>query len=103
MKKEEILARSRAEKKDEGTEFVLGKGRLYGVLGMTIMYLALLIFNFFYDQSNAALFTVYWFYLGFELLGRYKVIKQTGLLFSAIMGILAGLGFAAAHIICVVR
>ena len=37
MNREEILALSRAEKKDEGEEFALGKGRLYGEAALTFM------------------------------------------------------------------
>ncbi len=55
MKKEEILEKSRAEKKDEGVEFALEKGRLYGVTGMTLLYFALLIFNCIYKQNKGVL------------------------------------------------
>lgn len=103
MKKDEILAKSRAEKKDEGTEYALGKGRLYGISAMTIIYLALLVFNWVYSQSNYTLFGMYWIYLGFELLGRYKVTKQPILLCGAIIGILACAGFIFAYVISIVR
>ncbi|WP_157764420.1 DUF6442 family protein [Paenibacillus riograndensis] len=38
MKKEEILQKSREEKKDEGKEFIFNKGRKSGVIGMVIMF-----------------------------------------------------------------
>ena len=103
MNKEEILAKSRAEKRDEGAEYALDKGRMYGILGMTLMYLLLLIFNWTYDQNCSSLFAMYWMYLGFELLGRNKVTRQKALLVGGIFSILAGIGFAAAHVIGVVR
>ena len=103
MKKEEILARSRAEKKDEGTEYAMGKGRLYGIAAMTIIYLALLSFNWVYRQNSDTLFAMYWIYVGFELLGRYKVTKKPVLLFGAVMGILACAGFLTAYVIRIVR
>ncbi len=103
MKKEEILARSRAEKRDEGVEFELGKGRLYGITGMTVLYLALLIFNWVYNQNNSSLFAMYWTYLAFEMLGRYRVIKKKSLLAGGILSAMAAAGFLIAHIITVVR
>ena len=103
MKKEEILARSRAENKDEGTEYALGKGRLYGIMAMTIVYLVLLIFNYFYDQNSYTLFAMYWIYLGFELLGRYRVTKRPMLLCGSVIGMLFCIGFIAAYVISVVR
>ncbi len=42
MTKEEILARSRNEKKDEGTEYIASRGRRWGVAAMSLMYLALI-------------------------------------------------------------
>lgn len=35
MTKEEILERSRKEKKDEGTEYMMNRGRRYGVMAMS--------------------------------------------------------------------
>ena len=35
MTKEEILARSRNEKKDEGTEYIASRGRRWGVAAMS--------------------------------------------------------------------
>lgn len=103
MKKEEILARSRAEKKDEGAEYAMDKGRLYGIAAMTVVYLALLVFNWIYRQSSHALFAMYWVYVGFELLGRYKIAKKPMLLCGAVASVLMGLVFIVIHIISAVR
>lgn len=103
MNKEEILARSRAERKDEGEEFALGKGRLYGEAAMTLMYLALLVFNWVYDRDNSMLFALYWMYLAFELIGRYRVKHQKKLLVGAIISIIASVGFTIGYVVSVVR
>ena len=66
MTKEEILARSRNEKKDEGTEYIASRGRRWGVAAMSLMYLALIVFNWFNGQDNYQLMAVFWAYLGFE-------------------------------------
>ncbi|MCI8521309.1 MAG: hypothetical protein HFE51_00685 [Clostridia bacterium] len=103
MKKEEILEKSRAEKKDEGVEFALEKGRLYGITGMTLLYLALLVFNRIYEQNNSSLFAMYWTYLAFEMFGRYRVRKNKNSLAVGIVSILMAAGFLVSHIIMVVR
>lgn len=103
MQKEKILARSRAEKKDEGMEYSMNRGRLYGMAAMTVIYIALFVFNWIYHQKNYSLFAMYWVYLGFESLGRYTIIKKPVLLFCFILSIIIGILFIAAHIISVVR
>ena len=45
MTKEEILERSRKEKKDEGTEYMMNRGRRYGVMAMSSMFIILAVFN----------------------------------------------------------
>ncbi len=103
MKKEEILEKSRAEKKDEGVEFALEKGRLYGITGMTLLYLALLVFNCIYGQNNSSLFAMYWTYLAFEMFGRYRVRRNKSSLMIGIISILMAAGFLVSHIVIVVR
>lgn len=103
MEKEEILAMSRAEKKDEGAEYVMDKGRRYGIAAMTMIYLALLVFNMIYHQNSYTLFAMYWIYLGFEFLGRYKVTKKSVLLCGSIASVVLGIVFVAVHIISVAR
>lgn len=103
MNKEEILAKSRAERKDEGTEYILSRGRIFGVAGMTFMYLALIIFNFVFDKDNSCLFAVYWMFLGFEYMGRYRASQKRADLITSVIGIIAGVCFAAAYVISVVR
>lgn len=103
MEKEEILAMSRAEKKDEGAEYVMDKGRRYGIAAMTMIYLALLVFNMIYHQNSYTLFAMYWIYVGFEFLGRYKVTKKSVLLCGSIASVVLGIVFVAVHIISVAR
>lgn len=103
MQREEILERSRAERKDEGMEFALDKGRLYGITGMTLLYLALLVFNRCFNQDNSSLFAMYWTYLAFEMFGRYRTIKKKSSLAIGIVSVLAAILFLAIHVIMSVR
>ena len=46
MKKDEILAKSRKEGKDEGTIYAQNKGRGFGVVGLSLIFIFVAIFNF---------------------------------------------------------
>ncbi len=98
MEKEEILARSRQEKPDEGTEYARSKGAALGMAGMCLMFLCLILFNLFNGISSHALMAMFWAYLGLESLGQYRVTGQKLLLTGAVLGILAGILSALCHI-----
>ena len=76
MKKEEILARSRQEKADEGIEYAMNRGRSAGVRALSVMFLVLCAFNYWKGITNYAIFALYWSYLGFECYGRYQVTSR---------------------------
>ncbi|MDO5783542.1 MAG: DUF6442 family protein [Eubacteriales bacterium] len=104
MKKEEILAKSRAEKRDEGEEYVAGKGRYYGVKAMAVMFLALFLFNLAQGQRNDIIFAMWWTYIGFEALGKYRIGSRNKLyLITAVCGILAGVLYAIDYILYVLK
>lgn len=103
MTKEEILARSRNEKKDEGTEYIASRGRRWGVAAMSLMYLALSVFNWANGQDNDQLLAVFWAYLSFEEYGMYKVTHERSRLIAAILGLVAAVLFAVCYVITVLR
>ncbi|MNC44062.1 hypothetical protein D3C76_122350 [compost metagenome] len=88
MNKELILEKSRQEKKDEGKEFVLDRGRKFGVIGMLIMFGSLAVFNLYNDHqgTNAALLAVVMGYLGCESFGIYSITKKKMDLIKIILG-----------------
>ena len=99
MKKEEILARSRQEKADEGIEYAMNRGRSAGVRALSVMFLVLCAFNYWKGITNYAIFALYWSYRGFECYGRYQVTRQKGLLVTAVLGLLAGLLFLVCYLL----
>lgn len=99
MNKDEILERSRKEKKDEGLEYAVNKGRRIGTAGMSAMFIALVIFNLLEGINNYAIFALFWTYVGLENLGRYTVTKGRTLLIGSIAGILAGLLYLVCYIL----
>ena len=103
MTKEEILAKSRNEKKDEGTEYIASRGRRWGVAAMSLMYLALIVFNWFNGQDHDQLMAMFWAYLSFEAYGMYKVNHERMRLIAAICGLIVAVLFAVCYVITVLR
>ena len=103
MTKEEILAKSRNEKKDEGTEYIASRGRRWGVGAMSLMFIALSVFNWANGQDNDQLLAVFWAYLSFEEYGMYKVNHERMRLIAAILGLVAAVLFAVCYVITVLR
>jgi len=90
MKKDEILAKSRKEGKDEGTIYAQNKGRGFGVVGLSLIFIFVAIFNFVNGISSYSVFALFFGFLAMEAYGKYTVIKQKAYLVTAISG-----GFAA--------
>lgn len=101
MKKDEILAKSRAEKQDEGVEYIANKGMHYGIKAMTIMFIGLLLFNWVRGQRNEIIFALWWTYVGFEALRKYRADQQKSYLIAAVFGILAGVLNAISYVMYV--
>lgn len=101
MNKDEILERSRKEKKDEGLEYAMNKGRRIGTAGMSAMFIIIVIFNLTKGINNYAVFAIFWTYIGLENLGKYTVTRERKLLFGSIACILAGLLYLVSYILYV--
>ncbi len=97
MNKEEILAKSREEKNDEGVAYAANRGRRYGVSAMCLMMIVLIVFNWFQGQNNYAIFAILWSYLGLEAYGTYQVTREKARLAAAVLGIAAGILFCIAY------
>lgn len=103
MDKEEILRKSREEQRDEGQEYADNRGRKLGISAMTAVMVILVIFNAANDESVYAVLGMYWIYLGFEALGKYRVAKERTMLVSTVAGVFAGAVFVLCHILRVLR
>lgn len=100
MNKDEVLKKSREEKRDEGREFVLSKGRKSGVLGMVGVFIILAVFNLYNDlqETNLALIAIFFGYLGGEGFGMYKVSRRRMDFLKFIIGGTISLSFTALYI-----
>ena len=103
MNKEEILAKSRQEKEDEGVVYAFNKGHRYGAGGMNLMMCVLLLFNLWQTQDNSAILALLCAYNGFSLLGNYRVLKKRSQLVIALLCLLAGALACAAYFYSVLQ
>ena len=73
MNREEILAKSRAEKMDEGMQQAENRGRRIGVSAFCCVYVFIVIFNFVQGYPSYGFHAMFW------LLWRRRLIPNTGL------------------------
>lgn len=99
MDRDEILAKSRAEKRDEGQTYADAVGRRAGLIAMTAMMLILLMFNSRMGRRSDDVFCMYWTYLGVKAFGKYRVTGNRGRLTGAAVGLLLGVAFLVLHVL----
>lgn len=108
MDKEEILQKSRAEQTDEGQEHAMRVGSNWAYIGMTLMYITLIVLimaldmgsiaenghrileDGIYSISLAPLHGMYWFGKGLAELGKTSVTRNKALRFSGIVSTVLG-------------
>lgn len=103
MNKEEILARSRNEKKDEGKEYYESQGRRYGTVAMLIMFTILAVFNLYQGQSNHQILAMFFAYLGAESYGMFKMSRKKEHIIGAIVGAVICVVWASCYFMEVLR
>lgn len=100
MDRDEILSRNKQRQaKDEGIEFVETQSKLYGEKALMIFLIVLMIYNFCKGISNYDLMTVFWAYMAFCNLYKYKAYKQKIDLVTVVASFIASLGFLASYLL----
>ncbi|WP_394863316.1 DUF6442 family protein [Paraclostridium bifermentans] len=89
--KEEILKRSRNSKRDEGMEFVENKGRTIGFRALCVIFIFIVLFNSFMGKRSDEVSALFWAYLAFESIPKYKFTHEKAYLVTTIFGIIASL------------
>lgn len=98
MDKEEILKRSREEKEDEGVIFAENKGRRFGIIGFSSVFIIIVFLNLFTGQDNFVPFTLFWAYVAAEAYGKHSVTKKKVYFITAIAATVASICFLACYI-----
>ena len=93
MNKEEILKRSRSEKYDEGMLYAENQGNKYGFIIFCIIFVIIVLFNFFTGQSNHSVFSMFWAVSGTQSYLKYKFSKSKSFLISFVCSTTASILF----------
>lgn len=101
MEKEEVLAMSRKEKKDEGFTDAENQGRKVGFLAFCALFIVIVFFNLFTAQINYAPMALFWGFVAAEAYPKYAFTKKSGYLVTVILGTLASLSCLSAYIVSV--
>ncbi len=101
MLKEEVLAKSRNERADEGMENAGNRGRQFGFIAFCVMFVILTIFIVLYDSAKTfyAISALFWIYVSVEACAKYRFAKNKAYLVTAIAGSIASLAFLANYIL----
>ena len=99
MDRDEILAKSRAEGRDEGQDYADAMGRRAGLIAMTAIMVILLVFNSRMGRRSDDVFCMYWTYLGVKAFEKYRITGNKGRLIGAAVGLLLGVAFLILHVL----
>lgn len=101
MVKEDILAKSRKEKKDEGMEYIENHGRRVGFMVFLFVVAFLLVFSFFYGESDTfhAVLALLWIFIATEGYAKYHYLKSKGYLVTAITSGLASFAHIVSYVL----
>ncbi|KNZ41258.1 DUF6442 family protein [Acetobacterium bakii] len=100
MDRNEILTRNKDSKaKDEGLVYVEDKSRRYGEIGLSIMFILLVFYNFAKGLPIYDLLAIFWGYLGMSYVYKYRASKTKGNLVPAIAGLIAAVVFLLDYIL----
>ena len=91
MNKEEILAKSRNENKDEGFTVAENKGRIIGISTFCLVFIFIVIFSFFNGISSSAPSAMFWAFMAASAYPQYKFTKNKTYLITTIAGALVSI------------
>ena len=103
MDRDEILAKSRNEKMDEGLVFAEHCGRKLGVGVLCFLFGFIVLFNFFHGESSYAPMAMFFAFLAVEAYPRYRFTGDKGVLIIVIAGAIACLASLGSLIVTTLR
>lgn len=103
MDRDEILKRSRAEKRDEGEVYAADKGRRAGVVAFCLVSAIIVVFDFFTGQNSYAPFAMFWAYIAAEGWGKYRASGVRTHLWVVVFGGVGAVCWLACYILSVVK
>lgn len=102
MNRDEILAKSRKEKNDEGLREAQNKGRRIGTAAFACMVIVILIFDMIQGKDSYSVLAIFWAYIAAQNYPLYRFTNKSSYLLATIMSTVVALAFLVAYIISVV-
>lgn len=99
MNKEEILAKSRLEQKDEGMLQAENEGQYIGILAFNIIFIIIIILNLLTGHHNYSAMAMFWAFVSAESYPKYKFTKKNMYLFFTIISAIACILFLLCFLI----
>lgn len=103
MNKEDILAKSRKEKNDEGMMSTENKGRRIGISAFCCVFIFIVIFNVFNGRNSYAPMAMFWAFLSAEAYPKYQFSKNKWYLVTVIAGAIAAIASLISYVLFIVR
>lgn len=103
MTREEILARSRSEHRDEGMECAENRGRKIGFSVFCCVFIVLLLFQLFTGGETEGFLALFWAFLAAEAFPKYQFTGKKSYLITTICGALASLFFLVGFMLDALR
>jgi hypothetical protein len=101
MNKDEILKKSRELKEDEGTIYTDNKGRRYGVIAFSSIFIIITFFNLFTSQNNFVPYCMFFAYMSAEAYGKYRATKSKTFMTTTVLASFASFAFLICYIFVV--
>lgn len=98
MDKEKLLEQMRDEGYDEGLEYAESEGMNLGYLAMSLMILALVIFNLFVHENSYSILALSNTFIAAKAYSHYKVLKDKISKYTCIIAGIASALFLLFHI-----
>lgn len=103
VNKEEILAKSRNEKNDEGLIDATNRGQRKGIVTFCLVFIFIVLFNLFTGQSNYAPMAMFFAFNAAEAYPKYKFTKNKAHLVTTIASSIACIAFLINLVIATLR
>ena len=103
MNKDEILKKSRQQKKDEGVEYTENNGRKFGFSAFCCVFIFEVIFNSFLGEQSYAIFALFWTFIAAEAIAKYRFTRKKAYLITIIAGFVAAIASLASFVLVSLR
>lgn len=103
MNREEILAKSRDEKRDEGMISAENRGRKIGITAFCLIFIFITLFNLFAGRRNDGPQAMFWAFVAAEAFPKYRFTGKKAYMVTTVAGAVASAAALGTFIISAIR